>query len=73
MKKPKILLINPPFEKLKGFSIESMSLGLLSLASMLDTHGYYVRVYDADTTFADSNLRKDIAGRPRLSKIMSTA
>lgn len=63
-RKLKILLINPPFEKLKGFSIESMSLGLLSLASVLHENGYKVKVYDGDTTFEKSNLRDDIAGRP---------
>ncbi|MBU1863739.1 MAG: B12-binding domain-containing radical SAM protein [Candidatus Omnitrophica bacterium] len=64
-KEPKILLINPPFEKLKGFNIESMSLGLLYIATVLHENGYVARVYDADTSFAKGNLRDDIPGRPR--------
>ena len=59
-----VLLINPPFERLKGFNIESMSLGLLSMASVLDENGYTCHVYDADTSFELGNLRKDISGRP---------
>jgi len=65
IKNPRILLINPPFERLKGFSIESMSLGLLSLASVLVENGYKANVYDADTTFKEANLRDDISGRPK--------
>ena len=32
----KVLLINPPYERLMGFKLESMTLGLLYLATVLD-------------------------------------
>lgn len=55
-KDKRILLINPPYERLKGFSIESIPLGLLYIATVLDKAGYSVRVYDADTDFKRSGL-----------------
>ena len=52
----RILLINPPYERLKGFSVESIPLGLLYLATALDRAGYSVKVYDADTDFSGKGL-----------------
>ena len=51
-----ILLINPPYERLKGFSVESIPLGLLYIATVLDRAGYSVAVYDADTNFENRGL-----------------
>lgn len=52
----RILLINPPYERLKGFSVESIPLGLLYIAAVLNKRGYSVKVYDADTDFTERGL-----------------
>jgi len=52
----RVLLVNPPYERLKGFSVESIPLGLLYIATVLDKAGYRVKVYDADTDFGGSGL-----------------
>lgn len=44
----KILLINPPFERLIGYSRFYCPLGLLSLGTILEREGHVVKVYDAD-------------------------
>jgi len=51
IKKRRILLINPPYERLKGLSVESIPLGLLYIATALDRLGHKAIVYDADTDF----------------------
>lgn len=55
----RILLINPPYERLKGLSVESMPLGLLSLATVLAEAGHEVKVYDADTSFEPGRFDYD--------------
>jgi len=54
--KKQILLINPPYERLKGFSVESIPLGLLYIATVLDRAGYSAVAYDMDTDFANKGL-----------------
>ncbi len=44
-----ILFINPPYERLKGFSLESIPNGILGLATYIDQNGFRALVYDADT------------------------
>lgn len=55
-KKPKFLFIQPPYERLKGLSIQNPPLGLLYLATVLDEKGYEARVYDCDATFEESRV-----------------
>ena len=44
----KILLINPPFERLLGKTISYPPLGLLYLATVLRDNKYIAKVYNAD-------------------------
>lgn len=44
----RVLLINPPFERLIGYSRYYCPLGLLSLGTVLQEEGHTVKVYDAD-------------------------
>ncbi|MCP3944369.1 MAG: B12-binding domain-containing radical SAM protein [Desulfobacteraceae bacterium] len=44
----KVLLIQPPFERLMNYSRFYFPLGLLSLAAVLEKHHHEVLVYDAD-------------------------
>lgn len=44
-----ILFINPPYERLKGFSLGSIPNGILGLATYIDQCGFKALVYDADT------------------------
>ena len=46
-----ILFINPPYERLKGFSLGSVPNGILGLATYLNKEGYNTLVYDADTNY----------------------
>lgn len=48
MKRSKILLIEPPFQKFMDFSKAYMPMGLLSLATTLQRQGHEVQVYDMD-------------------------
>ena len=43
----KILLINPPFERLKGFN-PYFPLGLGYVAAVLADDGHFVKIYNAD-------------------------
>ncbi len=52
----KFLFINPPYERLKGLSLESIPMGLLYTATMLEREGYECTVYDADTDFYQGDL-----------------
>ena len=54
----KVLLVNPPYERLMGFKLESMTLGLIYLATVLDKEGFKANVYDADTTSSDDQIFK---------------
>jgi anaerobic magnesium-protoporphyrin IX monomethyl ester cyclase len=44
----KVLLIAPPFYRLLGSRNNWLSLGLHYIAAVLNAHGHYVRVYNAD-------------------------
>jgi hypothetical protein len=57
------LLINPPFENLRGFSIGSVASGLLCLTTVLNKNGYMRNVYYADRVFERNSLRDEIIGR----------
>lgn len=52
----KVLLINPPFERLIGYSRYYCPLGLLSLGTVLKQEGHIVKVYDADYNPKGENL-----------------
>ena len=51
-----ILLINPPYERLKGFSIASIPNGILALATHLREQGFKSAVYDVDTNYNEGVL-----------------
>jgi anaerobic magnesium-protoporphyrin IX monomethyl ester cyclase len=57
--KARVLFINPPYERLKGLTVESIPMGLLSLATVLKERGYTPKVYDADTSFAPAQFAYD--------------
>ena len=59
----RFLFINPPYERLKGLSLESIPLGLLYVATVLDRRGYEAVVYDADTDFYRGNIKYDNISR----------
>lgn len=44
----KILLINPPWSRILGGSLEASPLGLCYIAAVLEEHGYDVSIYNAD-------------------------
>lgn len=44
----KILLIDPPYDRLVGFRSEWFPLGLACIASYLQSHGYQVGIYHAE-------------------------
>jgi anaerobic magnesium-protoporphyrin IX monomethyl ester cyclase len=46
----KVLLIVPPFYRLLGSHNNWLSLGLHYIAAVLNDHGHYVRVYNADAS-----------------------
>jgi len=50
-----ILFINPPYERLKGFTLGSLPSGILGLATFINKKGLNSLVYDADTN-ADEGL-----------------
>lgn len=64
-KKPRFLFINPPYERLKGFAVQSVPLGLLYVATVLTENGYEAKVYDADTSFTHRFLRYSNVNRAR--------
>jgi radical SAM superfamily enzyme YgiQ (UPF0313 family) len=51
-----ILFINPPYERLKGFSIASIPNGILALATYIKDQGYKTAVYDVDTSYDEGVL-----------------
>ena len=51
-----ILLINPPYERLKGFTVASIPNGILALATHLREQGYKSAVYDVDTSYDEGVL-----------------
>ncbi|MCK5340494.1 MAG: radical SAM protein [Desulfobulbaceae bacterium] len=48
--KTDLLLINPPYERLKGFAVGSLPNGILGLATYVNACGFSSLVYDADTS-----------------------
>jgi radical SAM superfamily enzyme YgiQ (UPF0313 family) len=55
-KKLDILLINPPYERLKGFSLESIPNGILGLATCINQYEFSALVYDADTNYNEGTV-----------------
>ncbi len=53
----KVLLINPPFQRLKGFENLIFPLGLGYLAAEVANRGFEVRIYDAELPQKGGNLR----------------
>ena len=51
-----ILFINPPYERLKGFTLGSLPNGILGLATFLNKKGFNSLVYDADTNAEEGLL-----------------
>jgi anaerobic magnesium-protoporphyrin IX monomethyl ester cyclase len=51
-----ILLMNPPYERLKGFTLASVPNGILGLATYLEELGYKAAVWDADTNYDEGVL-----------------
>ena len=66
----RFLFISPPYERLKGLTLQSASLGLLYLATSLDRAGYRAKVYDADTVFNEKNSKY---GYTNIGRAMSQA
>jgi len=64
-KKPKFLFISPPYERLMGFAVQSVPLGLLYVATVLTENGYEAKVYDAETSFTYRFLRYSSVNRAR--------
>jgi anaerobic magnesium-protoporphyrin IX monomethyl ester cyclase len=69
MSKLKVLFINPPYERLKGLSVESVPMGLLSLATMVEQAGHEAKVLDADTSFEPGEFAYDNANRAETQTI----
>jgi anaerobic magnesium-protoporphyrin IX monomethyl ester cyclase len=61
--KKDILFINPPYERLKGFTIASIPNGILGLGTYLETLGYKAAVWDADTSYDEGVLTYDNENR----------
>ncbi|HRY52899.1 MAG TPA: radical SAM protein [Candidatus Portnoybacteria bacterium] len=60
---PKVLLINPPFNIAKASYDTSLSVGLLSIASLLDSRGIAVEILDgARQDDFDKKLRLELPG-----------
>jgi len=55
-RKKRFLFITPPYERLKGLTVESVPLGILYLATVLDRAGYDAKVFDADSLFNNGEL-----------------
>ena len=53
----KVLLINPPFQRLKGFENLYFPLGLGYLAAEVANRGFEVRIYDAELPQKGENVR----------------
>lgn len=58
-----ILLINPPYERLKGFTIASIPNGILGLGTYLNSLGHKAAVWDADTSYDEGVLTYDNENR----------
>lgn len=58
-----ILFINPPYERLKGFSIGTVPHGILGLATYLNSCGFNALVYDADCSYDEGSANYDPKNR----------
>ena len=56
VEKKDVLLINPPYERLKGFTVASIPTGILGLGTYLSSLGFKVAVWDADTNYDEGVL-----------------
>lgn len=52
----KILLINPPFQRLKGIDSSCFPMGLGYLGASLSNAGFNVKIYDPESSTGDENL-----------------
>ena len=66
-KRLKILLVNPPFHRLHGLEDVFFPIGLGYLASMLDIHGFNVKIYNMENSreqlplkWSDRNLNQKL-------------
>ena len=62
----KILLINPPFQRLSRIKNSYFPLGLGYLASSLHSQGYFVRIYNADIGEEDKTFPTIISNSNRI-------
>ncbi len=46
----RVLLIYPPFERLKGFKVNQYPINLGQLATCLEESRHYARIYNADAS-----------------------
>ena len=58
-----ILLMNPPYERLKGFTIASIPNGILGLGTYLKQLGFDAAVWDSDTSYDEGVLNYDNSSR----------
>jgi radical SAM superfamily enzyme YgiQ (UPF0313 family) len=69
----RVLLINPPYERLRGLSAESYPLGLGYLATMLHNRGFYSRIYNAELLNEDINSAYTNLGRMKSQDLFEQA
>ncbi|MFC1808884.1 B12-binding domain-containing radical SAM protein [Candidatus Omnitrophota bacterium] len=51
----RVLLIQPPFERLRGFKVNYFPINLGQLAACLNVHNYYARVYNSEVSISHNN------------------
>ena len=61
--KPKFLFVNLPYDRLRRFTKQSISLGLLSIAIVLCRNGHKVEINDVDTSFSDESIEYSTKNR----------
>ena len=59
----KILLVLPPFERLKGSVMSSFPIGLGYIATSIKNAGYRVNIYNADLGKKELNSSRTIYSR----------
>lgn len=58
----KILLVDPPWYAVQGISSTTVSLGLASLAGVLENAGHDIRIWNGDLYGGDSKAGESVAG-----------
>ena len=61
----RVLLIQPPYERLQGFNVCYFALNLGQLATSLEEAGHYSRVYNADINARDHRSRLEMTAFTR--------